>query len=370
MKALARAVLAALTVFISLPSASVVHAANTQPKAHHLVYRVAPGSAVEIQLVGYDIDGDKLQATITALPSAGTLHDLTKIYAQHGHNPKFSESTRITSAGHAVPTRSKLRVMYQAPQAALKPGKLATFSYTVSDGKAASARGHVIIIADTGSSDNILSASEFRDGADGWVIKNNGRAAQQAPVHERSSYRLLNHFIYAVDELLDIDRSGIDRKQWTFSAPSKFLGFQAWAYKGTLSFTLGAFSGDFSGTKNPDANFVVLECRTCSRGAGMRFAYKLSDISFTGAPQRFRLTLSEKGGWLKLPTNSLLSATVPSQCEFVEMLDNLSAINILGDHTLWYETVGLDDVYLTATSTGRSNTLPEKCLCSVVGTQC
>ncbi|GBG26155.1 Hypothetical Protein FCC1311_023752 [Hondaea fermentalgiana] len=367
MRSLVRAVVAALIAALSVSHAA---AANTVPKAHHLVYRVAPGKSVEISLVGYDYDGDKLQATITSLPAAGTLYDLAKVYAQHGHSPKYSTSTVITSAGHPVPVRSKLRIMYEAPRVAAKPGKLATFSYTVSDGQAASAQGHVTIIADTEVSDHVLAASDFRDGADGWTILSNSRAAQQAPVHERSSYRLLNHFIYAVDELLDIDRNGIDRKQWLFSAPSKFLGFQAWAYNGELSFSLGAFSGDFSRPKNPDANLAVLECRACARGAGMRFAYKLSSVTFTGSPQRFNLGLSETAGWLKLPTNSLLSATAPSQCEFVEMLDNLSAIHILGDHTLWYETVGLDDVHLKSRATGKRHVLPESCLCRTVGTQC
>lgn len=351
---------------------SSAQAANSAPKALPYVFAVAPGGSVELNLRGYDADGDALTVTLTQLPETGALYDLAKVYSVHGHAPAFLESGRISSAGHVLPAVSKARVIFSAPASAAQSGQVATFKYTVSDGKAASAQGRITIIADTAA--RALVASDFRSDADGWTVAGNAAGgALVAPVHERSSYNgVLNHFVFAEDALLDIDAAGRDKQLWRFQAPSKFLGFQAWAYGGALAFSLGAFAGDFHNVaaRDPSANLAVLACTACARGAGMRFAYRLSDAAFDGSPQRFSLLLSEKGSWLKLPKGTLEDASAPSQCEFVEMLDNLSGLHILGDHTSWYETVGLDDVHFAARGVGRQFTLPVSCVCTVVGTQC
>lgn len=47
---------------------------KTAPLALHQVVAVSPGGQEVIRLPGYDLDGDELVATITSLPSSGTLH--------------------------------------------------------------------------------------------------------------------------------------------------------------------------------------------------------------------------------------------------------------------------------------------------------
>lgn len=44
------------------------------PLALHQVVPVSAGGEVVIRLMGYDLDGDDLVATITAVPDSGTLH--------------------------------------------------------------------------------------------------------------------------------------------------------------------------------------------------------------------------------------------------------------------------------------------------------
>jgi len=359
----------AWTVFLYVTTALAqpAAAANTRPKAPHLVYKVSPGAQVEIDLRGYDKDGNRLTAVITRLPSAGALFDLSQIYATHGHRPKTEPSGRISRTGHAIPRTSKHRVVYEAPNKHVS-GSFATIRYTVSDGIDTSAEGIVTFISDR-NTDNVLVSSDFSDNADGWSVVGNG--ASSAVTHERSSHQLLNHFIYAADARLNIDpQTGRDRSAWYFNAPAKFLGFSAHAYNGKLSFTLGAFSGDFSpARRNSDLNMVVLECTTCNLGKGMRFAKKISEFNFDGTPTRFNLALNEKQ-WLKDPNSVLSTWTAPTQCEMVELLSSLSSIRILGDHTNFYETVALDSVQLTSPVVGHKHVIPMTCLCIHPGTQC
>ena len=46
------------------------------PLALHQVVSVAAGGEVVIRLMGYDLDGDDLVATISSVPDSGTLHQV------------------------------------------------------------------------------------------------------------------------------------------------------------------------------------------------------------------------------------------------------------------------------------------------------
>jgi hypothetical protein len=369
--AMRRLGLAAWAAYVLLGGVAV-EAANTRPKAPHLVYKVAPNAEIEIEVRGYDQDGNSLTTVVTGLPAAGSLFDLSQVYAVHGQRPKAALAP-LSAAGSPVPALSKHRLIYRAP-GAFQAGTYATLRYTVSDGQATSAEGLVRFVADTGAgSDLVLVESDFADDSDGWRTQNNG--ASSDVTHERSSVSSaaarLNQFVYAEDGRIDVDaRTGADRSAWYFVAPGKFLGNQVHAYGGNLQFVLGAFSGDFSAQRrNSDLDFIVLECASCSMGKGMRFARKLSDVIFDGSPSNFKLRLSE-GAWLKDPKNTLAPWSAPTQCEMVEMLSSLSAIKVLGDFTTFYESVGIDSVQLTAAAQGSRSPVPLQCLCANPGTQC
>lgn len=101
-------------------------------------------------------------------------------------------------------------------------------------------------------------------------------------------------------------------------------------------------------------NVVVLECASCDGpvGKGITLGFSIralglsSNGAFTGAPKRIAIPLLESSGWLKDPQNSLLSWTVPSRCDMIQVLSRLSSIKILGDWTTWYETIALDNVQI------------------------
>merc|ERR1712146_156074 len=127
------------------------------------------------------------------------------------------------------------------------------------------------------------------------------------------------------------------------------------AYGGSLEFSLASQSGDFSSSNmNSNLDFVIMECRTCAHGMGMKFVRRLDNgLSFDGKEKAFSIPLTASGGhWLKDPKNTLLAWSTPTECEMVEMLDGLSDLRILGDFTRWHESVSLDNVAVKAGSGG------------------
>jgi hypothetical protein len=331
-----------------------------------LSYQVSRNSLVEMTLRGHSTVGRKMVATIVSLPAQGKLYHLSQPYSKYGgSHPKYEASTEITSPNTQV-TDQLNRVIYVPPRGMAEPnGKWASFLYKVVDSKGETSYvGQVDLIPPA----NVLVGSDFSTNIDGWVIRSNGANAAP-PAHEPSRQGPLNNFVHAQDLLIDQGAGQTsDMEPWKFCVPAKFKGNYELAYGGTLEFTLGSFSGDFS-KLNDMRESVVLECKTCNLNNGMRFVQK--NLAFDGKVTKFNLKLDESAaaGWLKDPNNqNTLNWQPPaSACEMVEMLSSLSEICILGDHTKWYESIGLDSVTLTA---GPSNSIPHQCLCTNPGTQC
>ena len=334
-----------------------------------ILYKVGSGHSVELLLNGYDASGVPLVAEITQLPSRGKLHDLTSNYARYGQRQQLYKLAHVESKPYQLPLISRNRVFYRAPSTIFPAGEeWDQMKYVMKREDGTASSEGIIRIVPSEMNELVIRSSDFSLSHEGWTITDNG-ATSQTPVHETSSYgALMNRFIHSTDAALNIDKNGKDTKQWRFTAPSKFLGNQVAAYNGWLKFTLGAFAGDFQ-RKDSELHLVVLECRTCALGQGMRFAKKVGDIQFDGEPTAVSLSLHESG-WLKDPKNSLSPWTVPTKCQMVEILDNLSAIHILGDQTRWYESVGLDNVRLVAPSAGPKSSVPIDCLCTTPGTSC
>mmetsp|Transcript_14714 Transcript_14714/g.18816 ORF Transcript_14714/g.18816 Transcript_14714/m.18816 type:complete len:377 (-) Transcript_14714:136-1266(-) len=314
---------------------------GTAPLAPHKLVEVNAGSDVVISLTGYDLDGDKLEVTITSLPSSGTLYQLSQVYSTHGYEPKLG--TQITSAGTKV-TGSKNRIVYVRPSVdAVNYDKWATFTYSVSDGPSVSESGTVTLVPPTG----VLVGSNFLLGDEQWKITGN-KAAMGVVTYEAGSRGLLNHYIHGTDDLLNIYKaSGDDAALWYFTAPSPFLGNQGIAYGGQLTFTLSAHAGDFSsGNMNSNVHLVEMHCAKCAVNTGVTISFPLSAVSggFAGSDKTFSLVLNEKSGWLKDPENTLKTWSAPTKCEFIELLSGLTRLKILGDFTKWYESVSIDNV--------------------------
>jgi hypothetical protein len=276
---------------------------------------------------------------ITALPSSGTLHQLSSVYSQYGYEPKAGVA--ITAEGTTV-TDPKGRVLYVRPAVDRESvGEWARFGYTASDVSSTSVAGVVQLVGPS----HRLASSDFSSGADSWTISGN-RAASSAANHEASSRGSLNHYIYGTDDTLNMI-GGSDKDLWYFNAPSHFTGYQGLAYNGHLQFTLSSFSGDFSAAnQNSDVKLVKLHCAKCATNSGITISYPLSASSFTGATKTFSIKLTESSGWLQDPENTLRTWVAPTKCQFIEVLSGLTSVEILGDYTKWYESVSVDNVHL------------------------
>ena len=274
---------------------------------------------------------------MTSLPTSGKLHQLSDVYSKYGYEPKIGQE--ITSPGTLV-TDPKMRLMYVRPTPDRElSGEFDRFQYTVNDGTDTSSPGTVVVL---GPGKKIV-ASDFSAGHEGWTVEGN-RASGSAATHEASSRGSLNHYIYSTDDSLNM-ATGNDKDLWYFNAPSKFLGWQGAAYGGSMEFTMSSFSGDFSSANMNDGTYLVeLYCSKCATNTGVTIGYPLSATSFDGSTKTFSISMKEDGGWLRDPENTLNAWTVPTRCDFIEVLSGLTHVRILGDFTKWHESVSVDNI--------------------------
>lgn len=315
------------------------------PIAPHKWVEVAAAGFEVISLQGTDKDGDARTATVTALPAGGKLYQLSNIYSKYGYDPVAG--VEIAAPGTRV-TGSRNRVVYKRPPSDVEAyGAWDTFKYTVHDGSATSQEGTIWLLPPS----RIVVGSDFTRSSEEWTITGD-TASNTAVTYEATSRGSMNRFIHGTDGLIQIDATSdsCDQSRWSFSAPAAFLGHQGVAYGGALSFSLSSFSGDFSPEKAaPGLHLVEMECATCEKNAGVTLAFPASAAAaFTGTTAAYRVPLTETGGWLKDPENTLAAWEVPSKCLMMEVLAGLSALRIAGDFTCWYETVALDNVALSA----------------------
>jgi len=338
-------IVAALALVVAGVSATV-------PFAPMLYVIVEPNSEVMFSLPGFDADGDKLTTRITSGPSVGTLYQLSQVFSDYGYEPKRGVAV-AASGSPVVVTGSKYRLLYVPPPFTNAPeGKWATFTYTVTDKTSTSVPGIVWLVPPHHN----LVYSGFSTSLEGWSITGNGMAqaalAAGGLTYEPYSRGLLNHYVIGTDAEINTDvPSNDDLMRWSFVAPAKFRDNFIIAYGGSLVFTLASAAGDFAPTNiNSNAKVVVLDCSTCLQGAGLTLVkFADSSVVLDGKAKVVRVPLLE-GSWKKDPRNVLTAPqnwVHPTQCEMVEALQGITGLTILGDHTRWYESVGLDQVSIT-----------------------
>ncbi|CAM9769139.1 unnamed protein product, partial [Phaeothamnion confervicola] len=341
----------------------------TAPLALHQLVVVEPGGSVVIPLAGLDYDGDALSATITQIPTAGALLQLSKVFSDFGYEPKDGSPI----LGQTAVTDKKNRVLYRRPgPEAAPPRKWGTFRYTVTDGSASSTEGVVTLVPPSGR----LAGSDFAAGAELWAVcQQMGGLCAPATYEPTSHGTVMSFFISGAEQLVYDDGGWLgDRSLWHFRAPAEFSGNLGIAYGGTLEFDLSSFAGDFSaGNLNGGVPLAVLYCSKCRRNTGVTLAFPLAVALATAAPDaaaaafeiggatgavappaltlgaatHFTLGLTESAGWIKDPENLLAAPwPAPTRCEMVEVLANLSELRIVGDLTRTHETVTLDSVYI------------------------
>ena len=340
----------------------------TPPLALHQVVEVEHGGEVVISLRGHDIDGDTVsashwnddvvrftlfsfithgpcsnciqtKATITTLPETGMLYQVSQLYDKHGYDPKAG--TPITSTPTQISGKQS-RLVYK-PSGREKIGEWARFQYNVKDHEAQS-RDATVVIANPSK---VVLASDFRIDDEGWTTIGNGRK-DNTVIYERSRRGVMNLYIYANDQSLNIMSDGNDMDVWYFELPRKFHGWQGILYGGRMEFDLSSFGGDFSPArqnKPGELNLVEIHCAKCSLNQGETYGFPLKATKgFFGETTSFSFLLHESEGWLKDPKSTKLDWIIPTKCEVIEMLSGISSIRILGDFTTWYESISIDNV--------------------------
>lgn len=285
--------------------------------------------------------------TITSLPKSGTLYQLSHIFSNHGYDPKAGKSIST------VPTKvtgSKNRIVYKrdfCSSSERRPkDEWGRFTYKVADEEGESREGTTVLIPPN----HVVVESDFFFSAEDWTTV--GNRANNEVFHERSSRGVMHHYIYALDNSLNINSNGDDMDVWYFELPSKFHGWQGIMYGGTIQFDLSSFGGDYSEefqNQPGKLNLVEITCATCSLNRGETIGFPLEKTAgFDGRTTSFSLTLSENTGWVKDPKNTLYEWEAITKCKFLEVLSGISSVRILGDFTRWHESISIDNVRFVA----------------------
>jgi len=264
---------------------------------------------------------------------------VSQLFDKHGYDPKAG--TLLTE----VPCKiigKRSRVVYKRPtMERQKNGEWGRFDYHVADKEVESLDGTVVLV----SPSKVIVASDFRLSDEDWTAVGN---RPDGVTFERSSRGIMNFYIYAADNSLNINRDGNDQDVWYFQLPPKFYGWQGIAYGGRLEFDMSSFGGDYSSEMQNQPgklNLVEIQCAKCNINQGETFGFPLSATKgFDGRTTSFSFALNESAGWLKDPKSTELEWIIPTKCEMIELLSGISSIRILGDFTTWYESVSIDNV--------------------------
>lgn len=321
------------------------------------IYEVAVGGEHVISLKGRSLAGKKTLATVTSLPSSGSLHQLSYVFDKYGYEPKAGP--KISAAPCNVTSRDG-RVLYRRPDPdRVSNGRWDVFTYKVSDGFKTSLTGKILLVPPS----HVITKSTFISGVEEWRTVGNNEQRGNKVTHEQSSRGNMSYFIYASDDLVNVDHEGNDLDLWSFLAPPTVLGWMLMAYGGSLEFTMAPFSGDFSPENlNFGGNLRLVEmvCSTCNYNRGVTIGFPLnSQELFKHGITKFNIPLLESAGWVKDPKNVLLPWSQVSKCEFLEIISNISRLKILGDFTKWYETVSIDDFQFRSAIPQQERNLPK-----------
>ena len=274
---------------------------------------------------------------IETIPKYGELTQLSHVYSNYGYEPKkgmsISNNTQVTD--------NNGRVYYKK---GLENNIRDIFSYYAINkkNKCISKKGEISIVSQNG----IIIGSNYLLSNENWRIVGNKKETDA--MYSKTSISQLSYYIYGSDDLINTSsiKNKIDKSLWYFEAPSKFIGNIEVAYGGNIEFDIVAFSGDFS-KKIPEKNYaVIIECDSCNKKIGMPIS-RIKELSeFIGSPSHISISLIENTGWLEEDKKTGLLKEIVNKCDIIFILSNISSIRILGDWTIWYETIGIDNIYI------------------------
>jgi hypothetical protein len=190
---------------------------------------------------------------------------------------------------------------------------------------------------------DVLAASDFRSGTQGWVLQGLGSKTGWSSEGLQSE----GDVIAAIDSPSDTGRN------WYYSAPKSFLGGdKSLAYNGWLVFDFGHFEYESMGMPAVDGYDVYLIAKNKKFSLGLRGVFKMDDTKLSNT---YSIRLEEdfvpagtSASWelvnMLKPVDGKLVAKVPTQHEFITCLQTLTGIWIRGSYFSGAEASWLKDV--------------------------
>lgn len=145
-----------------------------------------------------------------------------------------------------------------------------TITYTASNGAITSYPATITLVPPSGA----LMGSDFLLSNEDWSIVGNKAVSTAAQYESYNRGGALNHYVLGTDDTINIQstpqQTKTDTSLWYFVAPSKFHGNWGISYGGTLSFTLGRFSGDFRSLNAMEVCLLPMRCACMTVWFGRR----------------------------------------------------------------------------------------------------
>ena len=190
---------------------------------------------------------------------------------------------------------------------------------------------------------DVLAASDFRSGTQGWELKGLGSATGWSSDGLQSEG----------DVIAAIDSPSDTGKNWYYSAPKSFLGGdKSLAYNGWLVFDFGHFEYESMGMPSMDGYDVYLVAKNKKFTLGLRGVFKVDDTKLSNT---YSIRLEEDfeppgttAAWelvnVVKAVDGKLVTKMPTQHEFITCLQTLTGVWIRGSYFRGSEASWLKDV--------------------------
>jgi alkaline phosphatase D len=179
-------------------------------------------------------------------------------------------------------------------------------------------------LAPSQSNATVVASSDFSANIDGWTLT--GDPSSTTPTHFAAGGNP-GGYIQGADAVLN--------NTWYFNAPAKFLGNVSAAYGGALTFDQRA-NGFFNAPFNWDDIVLTSPALTLFFDITAPMPQIIPWTSYS-------VPLAEGPGW---SLGGLGTGGMPTQAQFVQVLSNLTGLQIRGEFFSGFDTSDLDNVAL------------------------
>ncbi len=173
-----------------------------------------------------------------------------------------------------------------------------------------------------------IVSSRFLLGDEAWIITGSNPLRPAQITH----WGYNGGFITGTENYIHVQSTGgPDKAIWYFKAPEKYYRDLTIGYSGTLEFELVKLGGDFSHGKLNPVPIVKLSCPGLT-------------LNYYSAREWTELMEFKRNWTIRLVPEEFSPRVTPK--DFASLLEQVNSIEILGDWTSGYETIGLNWVQI------------------------